>query len=79
MTIPTFVNLEHDVEQRKAYVTVQDREIQKQREMWGMFFTRPLHTTQTHKSNEQTQGPHAHISIITSSASPKVIPQFSAS
>jgi large subunit ribosomal protein L6 len=36
MTIPTFVNLEHDMAARNAFVTVQDKEIQKQREMWGM-------------------------------------------
>ena len=36
MDVPAFVKLEHDVALRKAYVTVQDKEIQKQREMWGM-------------------------------------------
>jgi large subunit ribosomal protein L6 len=36
MTIPPFVNLEHDEAARKAYVTVEDREVKKQREMWGM-------------------------------------------
>jgi large subunit ribosomal protein L6 len=36
MTIPAFVNLEHDEATRKAYVTVEDREVKKQREMWGM-------------------------------------------
>jgi len=35
MTIPAFVNLEHDEATRKAYVTVEDREVKKQREMWG--------------------------------------------
>jgi hypothetical protein len=35
MTIPTFVKLEHDDAARKAYVTVEDREVKKQREMWG--------------------------------------------
>lgn len=35
MTIPPFVNLEHDEAARKAYVTVEDREVKKQREMWG--------------------------------------------
>lgn len=35
MTIPTFVNLEHDTAARKAYVTIEDREVKKQREMWG--------------------------------------------
>ncbi len=38
MTIPPFVNLEHDEAARKAYVTVEDREVKKQREMWGMAF-----------------------------------------
>jgi large subunit ribosomal protein L6 len=36
MTIPPFVKLEHDEATRKAYVTVDDREVKKQREMWGM-------------------------------------------
>ena len=36
MPIPEYVKIEHDQELRKAYVTVQDREIQKQREMWGI-------------------------------------------
>lgn len=35
MTIPSFVKLEHDDAARKAYVTVEDREVKKQREMWG--------------------------------------------
>lgn len=35
MTIPPFVNIEHDVALKKAFVTVEDREIRKQREMWG--------------------------------------------
>ncbi|EPE25661.1 Ribosomal protein L6 [Glarea lozoyensis ATCC 20868] len=35
MTVPSFVNLEHDTENRKAYVSVQDKEVKKQREMWG--------------------------------------------
>ncbi|PMD18737.1 ribosomal protein-like protein L6 [Hyaloscypha hepaticicola] len=35
MTIPSFVKLEHDDATRKAYVTVEDREVKKQREMWG--------------------------------------------
>jgi hypothetical protein len=38
MTIPPFVNLEHDEAARKAYVTVEDREVKKQREMWGTAF-----------------------------------------
>lgn len=33
--IPNFVKLEYDVAARKAYVSVQDREVRKQREMWG--------------------------------------------
>lgn len=36
MTIPPFINLEHDLATRKAFVTVNDREIKKQREMWGI-------------------------------------------
>ncbi|PBP25708.1 putative 60S ribosomal protein L6 [Diplocarpon rosae] len=35
MTIPAFVNLEHDTAIRKVFVTVEDREVRKQREMWG--------------------------------------------
>ena len=35
MTIPAFVKLEHDEAARKAYVSVEDREVKKQREMWG--------------------------------------------
>jgi hypothetical protein len=35
MTIAPFVKLEHDEAARKAYVTVEDREVKKQREMWG--------------------------------------------
>ncbi len=35
MTIPPFVNVVHDTDARKAYVTVEDREVKKQREMWG--------------------------------------------
>ncbi|KAH6713793.1 putative mitochondrial 54S ribosomal protein YmL16 [Leptodontidium sp. 2 PMI_412] len=35
LTIPNFVNLEHDTATRKAYVTIEDREVKKQREMWG--------------------------------------------
>merc|ERR1712225_175727 len=35
LTIPNFVNIEHDTAVRKAYVTIEDREVKKQREMWG--------------------------------------------
>jgi large subunit ribosomal protein L6 len=35
--IPPFVQIEHDEVSRKAIVNVEDREIRKQREMWGMF------------------------------------------
>jgi hypothetical protein len=35
LTIPPFVKLEHDTALRKAFVTVEDREIKQQREMWG--------------------------------------------
>lgn len=37
MMLPQFVNLEHNVEGRKAVVSVEDREVRKQREMWGMY------------------------------------------
>lgn len=43
MTIPAFINLEHDTAARKAYVTIEDREVKKQREMWGK--TIPLSTS----------------------------------
>ena len=36
MELPTFVDLEHDKELRKAYVKVQDSEVAEQRAMWGM-------------------------------------------
>lgn len=37
MPVPPFVQIEHDEAGRKAYVTVEDREVKKQREMWGMY------------------------------------------
>lgn len=36
MTISPYIKLEYDAEGRKAYVTVHDKEVKKQREMWGM-------------------------------------------
>ena len=36
MTIAPFIKLEHDAATRKAFVTVEDKEVKKQREMWGM-------------------------------------------
>lgn len=39
MTIPPFIKLEHDPSTRKAFVTVEDKEVKKQREMWGMSST----------------------------------------
>lgn len=38
MVIPPFVQVEHDEATRKAYVTVEDKEVKKQREMWGAYF-----------------------------------------
>ena len=35
MTIPNFINLDHDEANRKAFVSVENKEIKKQREMWG--------------------------------------------
>jgi len=35
MTIPPFVNLEHDAALRRAIVSIEDKEVRKQREMWG--------------------------------------------
>lgn len=40
MTIPPHVHLEHDAAARKAFVKIDDREVRKQREMWGML--RPM-------------------------------------
>ncbi|PQE33723.1 putative MRPL6-mitochondrial ribosomal large subunit protein [Rutstroemia sp. NJR-2017a WRK4] len=34
-TIPPFVKIDHDPAARRAVVTVEDREVKKQREMWG--------------------------------------------
>lgn len=39
MTIPNFINLDYDEANRKAFVSVEDKEIKKQREMWGKIFT----------------------------------------
>ena len=36
MTMPPFVKLEHDTATRKAIVSVKDKEVRNQREMWGM-------------------------------------------
>lgn len=36
MSVPPFVQIEHDEAGRKAYVSVEDKEVKKQREMWGM-------------------------------------------
>lgn len=38
MTIPPFVHIEHDTVTKKAFVTIEDREVRKQREMWGMMY-----------------------------------------
>ena len=35
MTIPPFIKLEHDTAAGKAVVTVEDKDIRNQREMWG--------------------------------------------
>lgn len=35
MSISPFVKIDYDTAQRKAYVSVEDREVKKQREMWG--------------------------------------------
>lgn len=34
--IPRFFKLDHDAENRKVVVAVEDRTIKRQREMWGM-------------------------------------------
>jgi large subunit ribosomal protein L6 len=36
MTVPPFVKVEHDATERRAVVTVEDKEIKQQREMWGV-------------------------------------------
>ena len=36
MMIPSFIQIEHDEANRKAFVRVEDEEVKKQREMWGM-------------------------------------------
>jgi large subunit ribosomal protein L6 len=38
MTIPPFVNIEHDAAARRAVVSVEDKEVRKQREMWGEYW-----------------------------------------
>src|ERR1700712_3029415 len=35
MAIPPFIKIQHDEAARKAYVTIEDREVAKQRSMWG--------------------------------------------
>jgi hypothetical protein len=72
MTIPPFVKLEHDAAARKAYVTVKDREVKKQREMWGMRFTM---ASTSHADFKQVQ--LAHIYKTTSSAYQKGTQLFS--
>jgi hypothetical protein len=42
MIIPQFVHIEHDAIAKKAFVTVEDREVRKQREMWGMRLFKPV-------------------------------------
>lgn len=37
MTVPNFIQLEYDEPNRKALVSVEDKQVKKQREMWGMF------------------------------------------
>jgi hypothetical protein len=52
MTIPPFVKLEHDTATRKAVVSVEDKEVRNQREMWGMYpstFTSWFHQTKNLK------------------------------
>ena len=40
LRIPPFVHLEHDPATKKVVVSVEDREIRAQREMWGMCLLR---------------------------------------
>ena len=42
MTIPPFIKLEHDTAARKAVVSVEDKEVRNQREMWGMQRSTPI-------------------------------------
>jgi len=36
MEIPPYLKIEHDTEARTALLSVEDQEIKKQKEMWGM-------------------------------------------
>lgn len=36
--MPEFVNLEHDLENRRISMTVEDSNVKQQKEMWGAFF-----------------------------------------
>jgi len=56
MEIPKFINLEHDVEARKAFVTINDREERKQREMWG--------TTRAYLQNHIHGVSEGHVAIL---------------
>lgn len=79
MAIPAFVNLEQDIENRKAFVTVLDKEIKKQREMWGTL-SNPMFPIMIFKYlHIIIQVQHAHTSKTTSSESQKVTQLSSAS
>lgn len=77
MAVPHFVNIEHDEAGRKAYVTVEDREVKKQREMWGMspfpslFFPDFMTGDGTDRCGKEQ---HAPTSKTTSWASQKATP-----
>lgn len=35
LIIPPFVNIDHDVEARKATLSIEDQNVKQQKEMWG--------------------------------------------
>lgn len=71
MTIAPFVNIEYDTAQQKAYVSVEDREVKKQREMWGKEVRQFMQDRCW-----LIKGLHAHISTTIFWAYPKAILRF---
>jgi len=66
MTIPPFVTVEHDEASRKAYVTVEDKEVKKQREMWGVYLLLEINGQKPGMLMADIQVQHAHTSRTTS-------------
>lgn len=50
LNVPPFVNLEFDTESRKLVLTIEDRKLKQQKEMWGA-----LNFPQIHMSPEQAR------------------------